>query len=132
MVYGAGVPIAVSHKQKLNMRLSTKAELVGVDDGINLILWTKLFLEVQGYHISVNTVFQDNQSAILLEVNGKWSSSSRTCALNIPYFFITDQVKSGNVSIEYSPTKLMAADFFTKPLQGKTFLKFMNFIMGTE
>ena len=51
--YGAGVSIAVSHKQKLNMRSCTKAELVGVEDGINIILGTKLFLEAQGYHIKI-------------------------------------------------------------------------------
>jgi hypothetical protein len=132
MTYGAGVPIAMSRKQKLNTRSSTEAELVGVDDGVNLILWTKLFLEAQGCKIDVNTVYQDNQSAILLEVNGKRSSSSRTRALNIRYFFITDQVEAGNISIEYCPTKLMVADFFTKPLQGEAFLKFKNFIMGKD
>jgi hypothetical protein len=103
-----------------------------VDDGGNLILWTKLFLEAQGCVISTNTVFQDNQSAILLEVNGKRSSSKRTRALNIRYFFITDQVEAGNVSIEFCPTKLMIADFFTKPLQGEAFLRFKRFIMGTD
>ena len=122
----------MSRKQKLNTRSSTEAELVGVDDGINLILWTKLFLEAQGLTIETNTVFQDNQSAILLEVNGKRSSSKRTRALNIRYFFITDQVEAGNVSIEYCPTQLMIADFFTKPLQGEAFLKFKRFIMGTD
>jgi hypothetical protein len=132
MTYGSGVPIAVSRKQKLNTRSSTEAELVGVDDGINLILWTKLFLEAQGIDIEVNKVFQDNQSAILLEVNGKRSSSSRTRALNIRYFFVTDQVEAGNISIEYCPTKEMIADFFTKPLQGETFTRFKKFIMGND
>jgi hypothetical protein len=130
MTYGAGVPIALSRKQKLNTRSSTEAELVGVDDGVNLILWTKLFLEAQGCSIAVNKVFQDNQSAILLEVNGKRSSSSRTRALYIRYFFITNQVEAGNISIEYCPTKAMVADFFTKPLQGDLFVKFKRFIMG--
>jgi hypothetical protein len=132
MTYGAGVPIAMSRKQKLNTRSSTEAELVGVDDGINLILWTKLFLEAQDLTITTNTVFQDNQSAILLEVNGKRSSSNRTRALNIRYFFITDQVEAGNISVEFCPTKAMIADFFTKPLQGELFLKFKRFIMGTD
>ena len=132
MTYGAGVPIAMPRKQKLNMHSSTEAELFGVDDGVNLILWTKLFLEAQGCEIEVNTVFQDKQSAILLEVNGKRSSSKRTRALNIHYFFITDQVESGNISIEYCPTKSMIVDFFTKPLQGELFLKFKCFIMGFD
>ena len=130
MTYGAGVPIAMSQKQKLNTRSSTEAELVGVDNGVNLILWTKLFLEAQGCNIEVNTVYQDNQSAILLQVNGKRSSSKRTCALNIRYFLITDQVEYGNVSIEYCPTKSMIADFFMKPLQGELFSKFKRFITG--
>ena len=77
----------MSRKQRLNTRSSTEAELVGVDDGINLILWTKFFLEAHGHHFEVNTVYQDNQSAILLEVNGKRSSSNRTRALNIRYFY---------------------------------------------
>ena len=89
-------------------------------------------MEAQGCTIKVNTVFQDNQSAILLEVNGKQSSSKRTRALNIRYFFVTDQVESGNMSIEYCPTKSTIADFFTKPLQGELFLKFKRFIMGFD
>jgi hypothetical protein len=52
MSYGTGVPISISRKQKLNTKSSTEAELVGVDDATTLILWTKLFLEAQGHHIS--------------------------------------------------------------------------------
>jgi hypothetical protein len=71
MSYGTGVPISISRKQKLNTKSSTEAELLGVDDATTLILWTKLFLEAHGYHISRNVVHQDNKSAILLERNGK-------------------------------------------------------------
>jgi hypothetical protein len=78
MSYGTGVPISISRKQKLNTKSSTEAELVGVDDATTLILWTKSFLEAQGYHISRNVVHQDNKSTILLERNGKRSSSKRT------------------------------------------------------
>ena len=83
MTFGNGAPIAMSKKQKLNTRSSTEAELVGVDDAINMILWTKLFLEEQGYKIGTNVIYQDNKSAILLEKNGKRSSSKRPRALNI-------------------------------------------------
>jgi hypothetical protein len=61
-----------------------------------MILWTKLFLEAQGYDVDKNIVYQDNKSAILLETNGKKSSGKQTHALNIRYFFITDQVEKGN------------------------------------
>jgi hypothetical protein len=76
-----------------NTRSSTEAELVGVDNASTLILWTKLFMEAQGYNIDQNIIFQDNKSAILLEMNGKKSSTKCTCALNIRYFFMADQVE---------------------------------------
>jgi hypothetical protein len=119
MSYGTGVPTSISRKQRLNTKSSTEAELFGVDDVTTMILWTKLFSEAQGYHISRNVVHQDNKSAILLERNGKRSSSKRTRATNIRYFFMTDQIEKGNIESKYSPTKQMIGDFFTKPLQGK-------------
>jgi hypothetical protein len=39
-----------------------------------------------------NIFFQDNKSSILLEKNGKASSSKCTKNINIRYFFITDRV----------------------------------------
>ena len=90
---GDGAVQSISRKQKLNTRSSTEAELVGVDDVSVMILWTKLFLEAQGYKIEKNILYQDNKSAILLERNGKKSSGKRTRALNIRYFFMMDQVE---------------------------------------
>jgi hypothetical protein len=131
MTYGSGSPITMSRKQKLNTRSSTESELVGVDDAANMILWTRLFLQAQGLMIKKNVLYQDNKSTILLEKNGKRSSSKRTRAINIRYFFITDQVEKGNVSVEYCPTGEMVADFMTKSLQGALFSKFKRLIMGT-
>jgi hypothetical protein len=128
--YGQGSPITMSRKQKLNTQSSTEAELVGADDMSVMILWTKLFMEAQGYEIEKNILYQDNKSTILLEENGKRSSGKRTRAFNIRYFFLTDQIKKGNVQVEYCPTGEMIADFMTKPLQGKLFEKFRKLIMG--
>ena len=122
--------MTMSRKQKLNTRSSTEAELVGADDASQMIIWTKLFLEAQGYKVTENILYQDNKSAILLESNGRRSSSKRTRALNIRYFFLTDQVKKGNVCIEYCPTNDMIADYMTKPLQGQKFHQFKRLIMG--
>jgi hypothetical protein len=95
-----------------------------------MILWTKLFLEAQGYNVDKNFVYQDNKSAILLETNSKKSSGKQTCALNICYFFVTDQVEKGNAQIEHCWTNNMVRDFFTKPLQGEKFKRFQNDILG--
>ena len=86
----------MSRKQKLNTLSSTKAELVGVDNAINMILWTWSFLKAQWYDVSDNTLYQDNKSTILLETNGKRSSTQRTRAINIRYIFVTDQVEKGD------------------------------------
>jgi hypothetical protein len=73
-------------------------------------------------------LYQDNKSAILLETNGKKSSWKRTQALNIRYFFLTDQVEKGNVTIVYCPTDDMVGDFHTsKPLQGEKFRNFTKY-----
>ena len=68
-------------------------------------------------------VYQDNQSAMLLENNGRGSSSKRTRHINIRYFFVTDRIKEGEMRVEYCPTGDMVADYFTKPLQGSLFRK---------
>jgi hypothetical protein len=87
-------------------------------------------MEAQGYQVQDNILFQDNKSAILLEKNGKASSSKRTKHVNIRYFFITDRVNKGDVSLVWCPTGDMIRDFMTKPLQGALFWKFRDQIMG--
>jgi hypothetical protein len=127
---GRGFPITVSTKQKLTVKISTEGELVGVDDMMPIILWTRQFLMEQGYGIVENLLLQDNKSSILLERNGKASSGKRTRHINIRYFFITDRVNMKEVSIEWCPTKDMVADFMTKPLQGSHFKRLRDIIMG--
>ena len=119
-----------STKQKLNTKSSTEAELVAADDCMPQLAWTRHFLEAQGYNIDKCVLHQDNKSAMLLEKNGRASSGKRTRHVNIRYFFIKDRVDSGEVSIEHCPTEEMAADYFTKPLQGSQFRKFRKLIMN--
>ena len=73
MPLGQGSPISISSKQKINMRSSTEAELVGVNDVMYLILWVRHFLESQGYVVTnnIDIVYQDNKSAILLAEDGR-------------------------------------------------------------
>jgi hypothetical protein len=130
MSLGKGMPINTSTKQKINTRSSTETELVAADDFMPIILWTNYFLEAQGYGHQDTILYQDNQSAILLEKNGRKSSSKRTKHLNCRFYFITDRINSDELSVEYCPTEEMVGDFFTKPLQGKLFYKFRKLIMN--
>jgi hypothetical protein len=63
MTLGSGVLSSISTKQKVNSRSSTEAEFLAVDDVINKVLWTKLFLESQGLKIAMNIIYRDNQSS---------------------------------------------------------------------
>jgi hypothetical protein len=132
MSLGEGMPINTSTKQKINTRSSTETELVAADDFMPIILWTNYFLDAQGYGTNDTILYQDNQSAILLEKNGRKSSSKRTKHLNCRYYFITDHINSNELSVEYCPTGEMVGDFFTKPLQGQLFYKFRHLIMNSQ
>ena len=63
---GRGFPVTASKKQKLNTRSSTESEVVGVDDFMPGILWTRNFMKAQDYDVVENIIFQDNKSAMLL------------------------------------------------------------------
>jgi hypothetical protein len=132
MMLGKGAIYGTSTRQKINTKSSTEAELVGVNDILPQALWTRYFLEAQGYAVNESIVYQDNKSTILLAENGKASSGKRTRHINIRYFFIKDRVASGEVKIEHCPTNDMVGDFFTKPLQGMQFMKFRDEIMNVN
>jgi hypothetical protein len=129
---GKGAAYTTSKSQKINTRSSTESELVGVYDVLPQVLWTRNFLEAQGYDIKDSVIYQDNKSTILLAENGRASSSKRTRHINIRYFFVTDLAKSGQVKIEHCPTQDMVSDYFTKPLQGAAFRKLRQLIMNSE
>ena len=120
MSLGKGSVIDICRKQKFNTRSSAKAELAGVDDCIGKMIWAKHFLQHQSYNTST-TLHQDNMSAIKLERNGKRSSSQRTRHLDIKYFYVTDQIEQGWLTVKHYLTKQMLADLHTKPLHGETF-----------
>jgi hypothetical protein len=132
MSIGSGCIYSTSVKQKLVTRSSTESEVVGVYDVLPQAIWTMNFIKEQGYHDFKTIIYQDNKSAILLEVNGRQSSTKRTRHMNLRYFFISDYIKNGDISIEYCDTNNMLADYFTKPLQGKIFLKLRNDIMNLD
>jgi hypothetical protein len=87
-------------------------------------------MKAQGYDVKDNVLFQDNKSSILLEKNGKASSSKRMKHINIRYFFITYRVSKKEVLVVWCPTVDMIGDYVTKPLQWALFRKFRDQIMG--
>ena len=129
---GKGAIYSGSWKQRLVSRSSTESELIGIYDVLPQVLWTKQFLEEQGRLDTTTVVYQDNTSSILLERNGRSSSTKRTKHMHIRYFYVTEQVRNKVIHITHCPTEEMVADFFTKPLQGSLFTKMRNYVMGNE
>ena len=87
-------------------------------------------MKAQRFAVSNNILYQDNKSAILLETNGRASSSKRTKHIKIWYYYIADFIAKGDLSVVWCSTNKMIADFLTKPLQGKVFQKFRDVLMG--
>jgi hypothetical protein len=132
MSMGRGSVYSTSTKQKLVTRSSTECELVGIHDVMPQIEWTKLFLEAQGYAMQDTVLYQDNMSAILLEKNGRASSSKRTKHIHQRYFYVKEKVDNGDIRVEHCPTEQMMADFFTKPLRGSLFRKLRDHNMNID
>ena len=95
------------------------------------LCWTDYFLECQGYNVPSTIMYQNNQSAIILENNGRASCSKITKHLNIRYFYHRPNQKGGPSYWVLSHWQY-GRGFFTKPLQGKKFLRFIKLIMNLQ
>ena len=130
MSFGWGLIHGRSSKQKLNTKSSTEAELVGVSEYLPYNIWLINFMKEQGYSIQSNVLYQDNESAIKMEKNGRNSCTGNSRHVDIRYFFVKNRVDKKEVEVAYCPTYCMLSDYFTKPLQGRMFHAYRNVIMG--
>ena len=130
MSMGRGTLMSRSLKQQRNSKSSTEAEIIAASDASSQILWTRQFLEEQGYDVEKAILYQDNKSAILIEKNGRLSCGKHSKHINIRYFFMLDKQAYKEIDIQHCGTKNMVADYFTKPLQGMQFTRFRNMILG--
>jgi hypothetical protein len=74
LTLGKGAVVSSSNKTKCISKSSTKTELIALHDKLPDVIWTRYFVECQGYNIDKCTIFQDNMSALLSEKNGQVSS----------------------------------------------------------
>ena len=86
-------------KKKINATSSTISKLVGVHEVSPQFLWTKAFLQNQGFKVNKPTLYQYNMSAMLLENNGRASISSQKKHIKIRYFFIQDRIEKGDIGL---------------------------------
>jgi len=93
VLYLGGVAIyGSSTKKKLNTRSSTEADLVNVHEALLQVLWTRQFWSVQGFGDPDYVIYQDNQSAMLLEKHDRGLSGKRTRHIDVQYYFVKDHI----------------------------------------
>ena len=71
MSLGKGGVLSSSMKQKINVNISTEGEWVVSHNGLIFVLWSKHFIDAQGYTMVKNNFYQDKNSTILMENNGR-------------------------------------------------------------
>jgi hypothetical protein len=130
LTFGRGATTSSSTKHKIPSKSSSESEIIGLYDKVGDVLWTRQFLEAQGYKIETNIVYQDNMSTLSLAKNGYVSSSKRTKHIKAKYFFVRHYHHSGELDLQYCPTETMWADVLTKPLQGAKFRLMRAFLMN--
>ena len=71
MSLGIGTLHFKATAQKLNSKIYTESEVVGLSKYLPYNIWMINFISAQGYKIKNNIIYQDNQSSIKMEMNGR-------------------------------------------------------------
>jgi hypothetical protein len=117
----AGGPISWGSKKQSSVSLSTsEAEYIALSLAIQEGKWVhRLLCEIlvaAGVETPKLVIFEDNQSCIKMTKNPV--NHGRAKHIDIKYHHIRDEVKSGEVEVEYCSTSVMLADLLTKGLPG--------------
>ena len=110
------------------MQSSTETELISLHDKFPDVIWTRQFVECQGYEIDEYVILQDSMSELSLEKNERILSSKRIKHIKAKFFPIKDYYKMGEIDVQYCSTDVMLADILTKPLQGQKFRDMRAFL----
>jgi hypothetical protein len=73
---GRGFPIVSSTKQKLNTGSSMESEIVGAEDFMLAICWTRYFMETQGYQVQDNILFRTTRAQFFWKTMEKLHAAS--------------------------------------------------------
>ncbi len=119
---GKGTIQAISVKQPINTKSSAETELVAASDGATPAINAQNILIGQSLEVRPLIIHQDNKSTLAMLSNGR-AMGPTTRHISIRYFWLTDRINNGEVSVVYVPTDEITADALSKPLQGSQFLK---------
>ena len=95
---------------------------------IKSAMWARgLFEEIYGISAGEIPLGEDNVGAELNSQGPRKFATSRHFGIAINY--VVEEVRGGNVTVHRTPTNMMLADFFTKPLDKITFNRLLNYMM---
>ena len=75
------------------------------------VLWVRNFLDAQGIPVE-SQLFQDNESTVLMCKKGREVLSKRTCAINVRYFEVKDNINKGYPRVLLLGTNEMLGIFY--------------------
>jgi hypothetical protein len=115
MKMGTGVVSWSSKLQSIVTLSTTEAEYISAVSAGQEIMWLRTLFTEMGYPSTTSSSLHlDNQSAIKVAKNPE--HHGRMKHLDLRHFWLRDTVKSGTISVHYTPTAFMPADILTKPL----------------
>ena len=126
---GRGMLLCKSTKQRLNVKSSTEAELVGLSDSLNDILWMHNFMSALGFATGPTIIYHDNLSVITMLKTG-FTGNKRSRHVNVRFYFAKDYIERNIISLVYKPSSEMVADVLSKPLGGRLFKHFRAILLG--
>jgi hypothetical protein len=121
-------PITWSSKKQPCVSTSTQqAELIAMCEAVKEMKFLHFLLEDLKLNIHLNLIlYGDNNAAIQMCQNESQHDKSKH--IEIKYFYIREQVKSGNLQLAYVNTKDNIADIFTKCLDKIIFTRLRDLL----
>ena len=127
LLYGGAVSWSSKRQQSIALS-SCEAEYMAQTQATKEAIWlTRLLSELDiGFGLPTKPILirADNQGAIALTKDPRFHS--RTKHIDIQWHFVRDQVETGSVQFEWTPTNDMAADGLTKALSNDKFATFVG------
>ena len=117
MFFGRGSFVCRSHKQHLNVKSSTEAELTALSDMASTALGLVYFLNECGIVFNSVTVYQDNKSTLKMLQKG-FPDGKYSRHINIRSYWLKDLVQRKELQLTYISTTDMVNDIMTKATPG--------------
>ena len=131
VVFMAGGPVVWRAQRQKSVTLSsTEAEYYALSGIARELSWIRQFLTEVGYSgpdLRPAVIHGDNQGSLYLAENPQYHQ--KTKHIDVQYHYIRQEIKAGNIVLDYVPTENMAADGVTKPLPltgHQRFVKLLN------